>query len=46
MFQIPDAPYIRAAERYGTDYVAEWYGFEETLEDDDEEEIDEEEEYD
>ena len=27
MVQIPDAPWIRAAERYGTDYVDSWYGF-------------------
>lgn len=43
MFQISDAPWIREAEYRGTDYVGEWYGFEETLEDDDdlEEEDDE-----
>ena len=36
MIQIPDAPYIREAETYGTDYVEEWlYGKE-----DDEDNID------
>lgn len=36
MIQIPDAPWITAAETYGMEYVSEWYGF--TEEEDDEEE--------
>lgn len=34
---IPDAPYIREAERRGTDYMGEWYGFTEGSDDDEEE---------
>ena len=36
MMSIPDAPWIRGAERYGTSYTSSWYGFDAVEEDDDE----------
>lgn len=35
MYSIPYAPYIRNAERYGTDYTAEWWQMSEEDDDDD-----------
>lgn len=35
MMLIPDAPWIRDAEKYGTSYTSRWWGFDAIDEDDD-----------